>query len=247
MHPNLDQPESSRHDQICVTIIVMQTEARAIAIAKATTVSGTAGAIGLAALMWVADHLHWYIPIPIYWVIALISAAVIVWSTVLWVRILITHFKDRKLDPFLAIALVALFVALVALGIFAARSMPQIAADPQIGSEQGAIATARIRLRFIPGVAVPEIIRSENILKPHSLAFVDSGDPAPNSIESRHLKWRILFLVFENLLAASQLRIHFEGSGAMPTYEIRAFTPRSAVIEFGGAFEDKIVDIEAYD
>jgi hypothetical protein len=41
------------------------------------------------------------------------------------------------------------------------------------------------------------------------------------------------------------MRVQFEG-GNSPVFDIRTFTPRSAIIIFDGPLGDKIVDIEAY-
>ena len=101
--------------------------------------------------------------------------------------------------------------------------------------------TARIRMLYTPNSPTPEIIESDNVLKPASFQWADDG---ATSADPKRVKWTLLVIVFNRPLTVQNLRILFEG-GSLP-YEIRHLTPRDAEILFEGSIGDKVIDVEAY-
>jgi hypothetical protein len=126
MASNLDQPGTSRHDQICVTVIVMQSQDRTAIIGiviglawGALTMAGPLAFPG--APIWV-----WQASFAIAGVVVVGGAILLVYDFAVRPRL-----KGRpKLDPFLFIATTAFVVGLAALGIYIIRGPQQIAGQP---------------------------------------------------------------------------------------------------------------------
>ena len=131
MYSHLDQPEHSRHDQICVTIVIMPSQDR-------TAIVGLI--LGLAwGLLTMAGPLA-FPGAPIWlWQISFAIAGIVVVGCLIFLLydlILRPHIAGNpKLDPFLLIATTALIVGAVSLGIYIVRGPQIVAAAPNQSSE----------------------------------------------------------------------------------------------------------------
>jgi hypothetical protein len=100
---------------------------------------------------------------------------------------------------------------------------------------------ARLRVRYTPASPAPEIIETDNVLKPMSFQFADDGS-ASDPKAGRAAKWTLLALTFDKPVTGENLRVLFEG-GDVP-YEKKTFTSRNVSILFTGAMADKTIQIE---
>ncbi len=162
--------------------------------------------------------------------------------------------KGRKrMDAGSILILIALFIGVAGLIMREVRASnepsPSATISPATANHSGKPAdakegqkvTARLRVRYAPNSPTPEIIQSDNVLKPSSMQFAEDGTESTDPVR---IKWTMVMLTFDRTLTVPNIRILFEGG--VLAYEVRTFTPRNAVILFRGSIGDKIVDIEAY-
>lgn len=88
---------------------------------------------------------------------------------------------------------------------------------------------------------MPEVIESDNVLRPMSFQFVDGGTQQDQK-SGRNAKWTLLIMTFDKPVTGESLRVLFEG-GDMP-YERKTFTPRNVALLFEGSIADKTIQIE---
>jgi hypothetical protein len=100
---------------------------------------------------------------------------------------------------------------------------------------------ARLRVHYTSVSPSPEVIETDNVLKPMSFQFVDGGNQQdPKS--GRNAKWTLLILTFDKPVTGESVRVLFEG-GDIP-YERKNFTSRNVAFLFEGSVADKTIQIE---
>lgn len=100
---------------------------------------------------------------------------------------------------------------------------------------------ARLRLHYTALSPTPEVIETDNVLKPISFQFVQDGEQQEQK-SSRNTKWTILVVTFDKPVTGENVRILFEG-GDVP-YERKTFTSRHAAFLFVGPVADRTIQIE---
>jgi hypothetical protein len=103
-----------------------------------------------------------------------------------------------------------------------------------------------IRLQFTTGDNQPTCIEKQNIWRWYALSngvvVMPMGKTGPDSPPQTILLWNI-FLVFDRPVAASQIKVDTVGMAA-PSFEIKDFGPRHAVVLFKGELRNLVVHIE---
>jgi hypothetical protein len=133
-----------------------------------------------------------------------------------------------------AVVVVALVVGAFFAGIeFQKRgssSSAQASDSPQL---------ALLRVHYISNAPEPELVESENVLKPASFQFAQDGS-GPG--DGREIKWTLLVMTFDKPVTGKSIKVLFEGGDLH--YEKRGFSARNASFMFMGPIGGKTIQIE---
>lgn len=102
--------------------------------------------------------------------------------------------------------------------------------------------STRLRLQFNGNGAFPLMVEEQNIWRWYSLADVHVIIRPETTPERRTVSWK-LFITFDAPVAYKQITVS-AGHSDIPTVEVKDWSPRHAVIVFGGDMPPSVVLIE---